>query len=827
MGNMITAANLDSSEVLTPEKTHRAIPENFSMSERLFKIFLENSYDVIFTLDADGRFVFASPSWERNFGYPVSEILGKSFVPLVHPDDVAPCMEFLQRTLSGVHSKISPPYRVKHADGSWRWFEASGMPYVGEDDVLMFTGAARDITERKHSELVMAARLRIMQNASSSTVAELLRSMLDEVEILTESQVSFYHFVEPDQTNLTMQVWSSNSSLLMCINEKSGGKYRINKSGLWADCIRNQRPVLHNEFTSDPRSKKMPHGHLTITRQMFIPVVRNGAVVALLGVGNKHVNYNESDIEVAAVLADLAWEISEKLQIEMALRESKARFDQLAEQSGTVNWELNSLGVFTYISKMTEVILGYSPEEVVGNMNFNDLLPESDPGASKESAVRFLDNQESFHNMELRLQAKDGRILWVATNSIPFLDSEGNLLGYRGSYTDITESKKLKEQLYQSQKMESVGQLAGGLAHDFNNVLSVINGYGMLLQMEANLDEQNNGLLEKILTASQRAGELTKSMLAFSRTQIMNPQHRNINDIISHIGIFIQRTIGDNIRFKTIVNETFLPVYVDDVQIEQILINLANNSRDAMPNGGEITISTNYRIMDSSFLSNHGFGEPGAYAVITVSDSGTGMDEDTQKKVFEPFFTTKEVGKGTGLGLAMVYGITKQHKGFVEVVSAPGQGASFSIYLPIVSLGPSSAPNDRTNTVEGILEGTETILIVDDDVQVRDFMSKLLVKYGYRTILATDGQDAVDKFKENHNSIQLVIMDMIMPHKSGKQAYDEIMKIKQQTRALFSSGYSANIIHQQGELGEFAEFIPKPVQPFILLKKIRALLDKQ
>jgi len=373
--------------------------------------------------------------------------------------------------------------------------------------------------------------------------------------------------------------------------------------------------------------------------------------------------------------------------------------------------------------------------------------------------------------------------------------------------------------------MEAVGQLAGGLAHDFNNVLSIINGYCSLLQMDLIMNEDQKRSFDRILAASKRAGELTHSMLAFSRTQVMNSQNQELNFVVSKVGTFVEKIIGDNISFKTTIKEATLPVYVDGGQIEQVLLNLANNARDAMPNGGELEIATERATMDDSFIAAHGFGKPGSYAVISVSDSGTGMDEATQKKIFEPFFTTKGVDKGTGLGLAMVYGIIKQHKGYVDVLSEPGHGSCFKLYLPLVEAG---AADSGVKAVDGFetLSGRETILIAEDNPDLLQFMNKALTKLGYQVICAVDGQDAVEKFQENADKIQLIIMDMIMPKKSGKAAYEEIKQIRPEAKALFSSGYSASLIQQQGELGINAEFVSKPVEPQHLFKMVREMLDR-
>ena len=512
-----------------------------------------------------------------------------------------------------------------------------------------------------------------------------------------------------------------------------------------------------------------------------------------------------------------------------ALAKSEKKITQLLQSTDQGIYGVDPDGLCTFINRAAMSILGYNHHDECIGTNMHDLIHYGYSGSLPNPAAdcpmclaRTTGVNVKVDNMVL--WRKDGTSFPAEYSSHAIIEN-GIVAGTVITFSDITESKRLKEQLLQSQKMEAVGQLAGGLAHDFNNALSVINGYCCLLQMDAEQNEEQKEYIERILTASTRAGELTHSMLAFSRTQVMNPQNQNLNGIVATTGCFIEKIIGENILFKTVVKEAALPVFVDGGQIEQVLINLCNNARDAMPNGGELTIVTDGIAMDAAFISAHRFGTPGRYAVITVSDTGTGMDEATRKKIFEPFFTTKTVDKGTGLGLAMVYGITKQHNGFVDAYSTPGQGASFTIYLPIVE---TETAVSSVNTADGgqTNVGSETILIADDSTEIREVLNKALTMLGYEVICAVDGQDAVEKFNENADSIKLVIMDMIMPNKSGKAAYDEIRQIKPEAKALFSSGYSANIIQQQGELGNNAEFISKPLQPAVLLKKVREILDR-
>ncbi|NVN91312.1 MAG: PocR ligand-binding domain-containing protein [Desulfuromonadales bacterium] len=399
------------------------------------------------------------------------------------------------------------------------------------------------------------------------------------------------------------------------------------------------------------------------------------------------------------------------------------------------------------------------------------------------------------------------------------------------SYSSIKESRMLnerihlEEQLRQSQKMEAVGQLAGGVAHDFNNILQVISGYGNLLLMDSTLDDRKKEQIDHILSASEKAAQLTKGLLAFSRRQVMTFTPVNLNDVIEHVKKFLVRVIGEDIHLKTIPSEITVKVCVDIGQMEQVLINLATNSRDAMQKGGLLTIETGFHSVEASNIHEAGSVEPGRYAVVTVSDTGSGMDQETCKRIFEPFYTTKEVGKGTGLGMAIVYGIVKQHNGFINVYSELGQGTTFRIYIPVYEDGQLEHAEKLDQIIQP-LGGTETILLAEDDVGVRNLMVTVLTKFGYNVIQAVDGQDVVDTFAENMDRVSMILMDVIMPKKNGMEAYDEIILLKPNVKVLYSSGYTADFIQDRGVSEEGIELLMKPVQPMEMLRKVREILDR-
>jgi two-component system NtrC family sensor kinase len=388
----------------------------------------------------------------------------------------------------------------------------------------------------------------------------------------------------------------------------------------------------------------------------------------------------------------------------------------------------------------------------------------------------------------------------------------------------ITEQKKLEAQLRQSQKMEAIGTLAGGIAHDFNNILNVIIGFGDLLHTEIKEDDPLQMYVKEILESANRATALTHSLLAFSRKQIISVKPVEVNGLIRRVEKFLKRIIGEDISFQAVLGEDKMTVMADSGQIEQVLMNLATNARDAMSHGGTLTIEAARVQLDESFATRHGYGKPGVYALLTATDSGEGMDEETKRRIFEPFFTTKELGRGTGLGLSLVYGIVKQHNGYIDVYSEPGRGSSFKIYLPLID------DREATEALQPVAAaspsgGTETILLAEDDAALRKLGRIVLEAAGYTLISADNGEEAVQNFIEHKDEVRLVILDMIMPGKNGREAYEEIRKIRPDIKAIFVSGYTADKVHREGMLEAGLELLLKPVSTRDLLKKVREVLD--
>jgi two-component system, cell cycle sensor histidine kinase and response regulator CckA len=414
----------------------------------------------------------------------------------------------------------------------------------------------------------------------------------------------------------------------------------------------------------------------------------------------------------------------------------------------------------------------------------------------------------------------DGR-MWDI-RAVPIKDEKGAVINVIELSRDITEHRRLEEQLRQAQKMEVVGQLAGGIAHDFNNILTAIIGYGNLIQMKTEKGGPLYSYTEQILTSAERAANLTHSLLAFSRKQVIALRPVDLNDIVRRVEKLLARLISEDIELRTVFEERVLNVMADSVQIEHALINLVTNSRDAMPEGGLLTIETSVIEIDEEFLGTHDYGRPGTYAVVSVIDTGTGIDENVKEKIFEPFFTTKEVGKGTGLGLSMVYGIVKQHEGYIDVESKPGRGSTFRILLPLTDIKVEKAEETGFVNIRG---GTETILVAEDDAAVRKLTGDMLRNSGYEVITAGDGEDALMRFLENKDRVRLLLLDVIMPRMNGKEAHDKIHKINPGIKVIFLSGYTDEIIKEKEAGDENLIFLSKPVPTDILLKKVREVLD--
>jgi PAS domain S-box-containing protein len=527
------------------------------------------------------------------------------------------------------------------------------------------------------------------------------------------------------------------------------------------------------------------------------------------------------EIELKKFNEQLQKEIAERKHAEAALLESEDKFRSIFEQAtdGIMIADAETKKQIE-ANKAMCIMLGYSHDEIVG-LSIDDIHPKEDLPAIRESFEKQLRGEISLVP-KVPMLRKDGSVFYVDINSA--LVTLGGKQCLCGIFRDITDKQKLEDQLRQAQKMESIGTLASGIAHDFNNILSAIVGYGNIALMTMAKGDPQRVNIQHMLEAGDRATHLTQSLLLFSRKQFSERKPMDLNESIRMVDKFLKRVIGEDVECRTSLFEEALPIFGDAHQVEQLLMNLATNARDAMSTGGIFTIATEQVRLDEAFITIHGYGKPGIYGLITISDTGKGMDAVTREHIFEPFFTTKEVGKGTGLGLAIVYGIIKQHEGFINVYSEPGQGTSFNIYLPLIAAG---VKGEKKKLVEERPSGgTETILLAEDDETVRTMARVILEEVGYTVIAAVDGQDAVNKYKEHKDRVKLLLFDLIMPKKTGKEAYDEIRAIQPDIKILFQSGYAPDLVRQKLLLEGKMPVVFKPVTPMMLVKRVRSVLDQ-
>jgi two-component system, cell cycle sensor histidine kinase and response regulator CckA len=638
------------------------------------------------------------------------------------------------------------------------------------------------------------------------------------MELRTESEKRFRTIF--DSSNDALLICDKNTGEILYVNEKVCEMFGYT----YSEVIDNNISMIREDETLQTKdnniesfvnsSKKSYEGECKATH-------KNGNVF-WVEVSIKDVTIDNQNRALIAIR-----DISQRKQAEEDRRLSEIKYRNIFERSIEGIFQSTYEGKILSVNPAMARIYGYdSPEDIL-----RDVETAKNTYVNSEERTRFLDHLERYgriEGFEAQFYTKDRKIIWVSLSARTVSDIDGKVLYYEGTAMDITTRKKAEEekerleaQLRQSQKIEAIGTLAGGIAHDFNNILSVVSGYGSILQMELEkADSPLRNYASQILLASEKAVGLTKSLLAFSRKQPVQLQPLKLNEIINGVHKLLETLLTEDIVMQKNLSEKDIVIMGDATQIDQILFNLATNARDAMPGGGSLTVETRLMELKDGFTDILGYVEPGMYALLSVSDTGNGIDEKTKEHIFDPFFTTKDVGKGTGLGLSTVYGVVKQHNGYITVYSELGMGTTFHIYFPAL-LSKIEDKKIESSPTEG---GNETILIAEDNESVRYLMKTILTKFGYNIIEAKDGEEAVQKYRENE-IIDLMIIDSVMPKKNGREVYDEIKKDEPDIKVLFTSGYTRDIVLDKGIEEKEVEFISKPLSPNALLKKVRRILD--
>ena len=744
--------------------------------------------DPLMILDARHRVLRANKAMADKLGVTTSEAQGLTCYKHVHGTTGPP--EFCPHALLLSDGK-SHSVEI-HEERLGGYYQVSVAPLYGPDGKLYGSvHIAHDITEH----LKMEESLRESE-ARHRTILETVQAGMVIIDLDTHTIVD----INPAAAKMI-------------------GKTREQVIGL--ACHRHICPAEQGKCPITDLKKPMDNSERVLLKAdgTSIPIIKSVTPITLGG---------------RRCLIETFVDITERKQDEDERKRLAHKISLILDSAGEGIYGVDMVGKVTFINPAATRMLGYEVEELFGRQSHATWHHHNPDGTvlSVEQCrlANVLKEGIASANENSFFWKRDGKYFPVEYTSTPMIEAD-KLVGAVVVFRDMTrhmleeqERIKLEGQLRHAQKMEAIGMLAGGIAHDFNNILNVIIGYGIMMLGRLENDPLSKEQLNEVLAAADRAATLTKRLLLFSRKQGVVMKLLNVNEIILGMEKMLCRIIREDINFTLELTSGKMMVMGDSGNIEQVLLNLVSNACQAMPQGGRLTISSGIKEVDDAFIAASGYGKAGTYALISVTDTGIGMDAETQKKIFEPFFTTKGIGEGTGLGLSIAYGIIKQHNGNINVYSEEGKGATFKILLPIIE--GAATQGQAVEAVATIKGGTETILIAEDDAALRKMSRIVLESFGYSVITAEDGADAITKYQENEDKIQLVILDLIMPKINGKEAYEEIKKIRPDIKTLFASGYAMDILAKENLCDERMDFILKPLSPRDLLKKVREMLDR-
>ncbi|NLH47759.1 MAG: PAS domain S-box protein [Myxococcales bacterium] len=762
-------------DVTQTKLSEKALREKTEELNQFFSLTL----DLLGIADSDGWFHAINPAWEEVLGYSRQELLARSFLDFIHPDDLEATRGLLAE-LAGKKRAYDFVNRCRHQDGSYRWIEWRS---VFDPTTRRIYVAARDITERMKAE---QAHLQL---------GSLIENSLEFVGIATlDGKTLFLNPAARRMVGLSPEAAITDLSIFNFAPEDAQ-----------IQMAQEVIPALleAGSWHGDGQLRNFQTGEIIQTDiSVFIP--------------------GFPKIDSQSIIATVMHDITERKRSEAALRASEERYRQIVETSNEGIWSLNANLETVYVNQKMAAMLGYPASEIIGKSPTCFLFAE-DVEAHLEKLRERTKGVDQLY--EQRYRRQDGSELWVTISASSLVDETGKFLGSFAMFTDITDRMRLQGQLMHAQKMESIGRLAGGVAHDFNNLLTGIMGNLELAMMDLNPSDPLYETLGDVNKAAESAANLTRQLLAFSRKQIVEPKVLNLNDVLTRMKKMLIRLIGEDIVLHTVLAADLWPVKIDPGQVEQIIVNLAVNARDAMPAGGKLLLETATIVLDEEYCRLHPEAQAGDYVMLAISDNGCGMSEQVKRHLFEPFFTTKEKGKGTGLGLATIYGAVKQAGGSIEVYSELNQGTTVKVYLPRV-IGTTETVSE-TIPLTNLPTGQEQLLLVEDEAIVRDLAVRVLSRLGYRLLHCANAEQALNAAKEFPDKISLLITDVIMPGMNGKMLAMELLKTRPEIRVLFTSGYTENVIVHHGVLDEGIHFIGKPYTPQTLARKVREVLDRE
>jgi two-component system, cell cycle sensor histidine kinase and response regulator CckA len=746
--------------------------------EHFLESVIENLPSILCIFGTNGKFLRWNANLEVKLGYTTAELAELRALDTVLEDDRERVQQIMQTSLAV--GAADGEVTLLHKDGTRIPCYITGTRTILDDQPCIL-GIAVDMSARRKAQDQLRLQAAALRAAANSIV-------------ITDHEGTI-QWVNPAFTRMTgysmEEAVGQNPKML-----KSGRHGKTFYDNLWSTISSGK--VWRGEITNRRKDGTFYEGDMTIT-----PVASNQGVIT----------------HYIAIKQD----ISARKQAEEALQQAEEKYRRIFQEAIIGIFQSTPTGRFLMVNPaMARMLHCESCEEVVSKIQDVGAL-YGDPNKRREMQKR-LEADGAVHNMEHAFRRPDGGEVWVSLNLRCAYGPDGKPSYYEGTAEDITQRKLLERQLQQAQKMEAIGRLAGGVAHDFNNMLGVINGYSEILKSHSDLDSAIRQPIEEICSAGKKAAALTQQLLAFSRKQIIQPRVIDLNEVVSNLSKMLRRLIGDDIELTMRFSSHAAQVKVDVGQIEQVLMNLAVNARDAMPSGGKLAIETDICDLDESYAIRHKPVRPGRYVRLTIADSGCGMDQETMSHLFEPFFTTKELGRGTGLGLSIVYGIIKQCDGYIWAYSEPERGSSFKIYLPLQA----AAEQERTVAPPRAerLRGTENILLVEDDPSLRTMMSGFLKSLGYSVVEADNGEAAMEMMKDAAHLVELLITDITMPKMSGRDLADRLVTKFPKLRVLYISGYTHDGAVQTRALGASETFLQKPFALSELSRMIRELLEK-
>jgi PAS domain S-box-containing protein len=760
----------------------RDITERKRAEESLLKlrVAVEQAENVIFMTDPDGAITYVNPAFEKVYGYTREEALGRT--PRIlkgGQHDKTYFERFWRRLLAGEF--VREEFVNRKSDGQLVTVEASVSSVLDRKGKRVgFIAVQDDVSERKRAE---EALRKSEQRFSRAFRASPIPTSISEIE--------------------TGRILDLNDQFLRILDysrEEVIGKTSL-ELGIWAD--RDDR---------DQASARVREGGSIVDLMTRIRT-RSGEIRDVIG--------SAVPIDVGRLKCVLSTflDVTERRRAEEGMRKSEERFRRLFE-SNTIGIVIADLSGNTLEANDAYLgMLGYTREELLaGTIRWNELTP-AEFYASDQAAIEELLRSGTVSPWEKELFRKDGTRVPVLIGVAMLKAAEASCIAY---IVDLTERRRLEQQFRQAQKMEAVGRLAGGVAHDFNNLLTAILGYSDLVAAKLDPGSLEYEELDEVRKAGERAASLTRQLLAFSRQQVLERKVLDINALIANIEKMLRRLIGEDVALTTAMDPALRRVFADAGQLEQVVMNLAVNARDAMPRGGKLTIETANVELDEAYARQHVTVRPGSYVMIAVSDTGIGMNSETLARIFEPFFTTKGPGKGTGLGLATVYGIVKQSDGYIWAYSEVGKGTTFKVYLPLVEEGAEAEP--VMVPVPARLAGSETVLLVEDEESVRVLSRVILESYGYTVLEAASGNDGLDVARRYSLPIHLLLTDVVMPEMGGPDLASRLEALRPGVRVLYMSGYTDDAVFRHGLLEKGRVFLQKPFTPGALVGKVREAL---